>query len=92
MLRRIPIANEIIAIIREIFSEHRNNIKGKWINCSFKIPKSQDFLAASIRPDVAYVSEQTMEEDLKACDERVKELDRVKSRSMTKSFVRWIII
>ncbi|KIJ38845.1 hypothetical protein M422DRAFT_258492 [Sphaerobolus stellatus SS14] len=79
------IANEIIAIIDEKFPGRRNTIKGKWINCSFMIPKSQDSLAASIRPDVAYVSEQTKEKDLKARDKRLQELDCVKTRSMTKN-------
>ena len=86
------IANEIISIIEKKFPKKRNCIKGKWINCSSKIAKSQDCLAASIQPDVAYVSEQMQEDDLKACDERLRELDQVQTRSMTKSLVRCIIL
>ncbi|KIJ31993.1 hypothetical protein M422DRAFT_783649 [Sphaerobolus stellatus SS14] len=59
------IANAINDIVDKYDESKRpGSIRGRWVNCSAKSPKSWDDFAALIRPDMAFVSHPTHVKDL----------------------------
>jgi hypothetical protein len=80
----IDTANEIIKLAKDV-GVQGNDIGGRWVDCHHTSPRSTDRLAAAVRPDVAFVSTETSNDDLKVTN---KALEGLESRLGGKRFTQ----
>jgi hypothetical protein len=76
----VDTANEITKLAKDSDVEY-NDIGGRWVDCHSKTPRSTDQLGAAVRPDIAFVSTETSDDDLRDTDEALKKInDRLKDK------------